>query len=55
VLASDDNIVISVLIWRLYQAGQSAETAALATLVILAVLPVLLLARLLPIARSTMD
>lgn len=55
VLASDDNIVISVLIWRLYQAGQSAETAALATLVILAVLPVLLLARLLPIARSSMD
>jgi iron(III) transport system permease protein len=55
VLASDDNIVISVLIWRLYQAGQAAETAALATLVILAVLPVLFLVRLLPIARNTMD
>ena len=55
VLASEDNIVISVLIWRLYQAGQAAETAALATLVILAVLPVLLLARFLPIARSNMD
>jgi len=55
VLASDDNIVLSVLIWRLYQAGQSAETAALATLVILAVLPILLIARGLPAARSDMD
>ncbi len=45
VLASDDNIVLPVLIWRLYQSGHSAETAALATLFIAAILPVLLIVR----------
>jgi iron(III) transport system permease protein len=55
VLASDDNIVLSVLIWRLYQAGQSAETAALATLVILTVAPILLVARGAVAARMEMD
>jgi iron(III) transport system permease protein len=45
VLASDENVVLSVLVWRLYQGGQSAETAALAVLFILAVIPVLALVR----------
>lgn len=55
VLASEGNIVLSVLLWRLYQAGQSAEMAALATLTILAVLPMLMIVRRLSSARTAME
>lgn len=45
VLFSQDNVVLSVVLWRLFQNGQAAPSAALASIIIVLVLPVVLLAR----------
>jgi iron(III) transport system permease protein len=45
VLYSQDNVVLSVLLWQLFQYGQPAPSAALACLVIVVVLPVVIAAR----------
>jgi len=45
VLYSQDNVVLSVLLWQLFQYGQPAPSAALACLVIVVVLPVVVLVR----------
>jgi iron(III) transport system permease protein len=45
VLYSPDNVVLSVLLWQLFQYGQPAPSAALACLIIAVVLPVVFLAR----------
>lgn len=55
VLASDDNIVLSVLLWRLYQGGDPARTAALASLIVLAVLPAIFLLRRRLVPNATRD
>jgi iron(III) transport system permease protein len=45
VLYSDNNVVLSVLLWRLLESGDSAPAAALSTLIIVAVIPVVFLLR----------
>ena len=40
VLYSQDNVVLSVLLWQLFQSGQLAPSAALASIIIAVVLPV---------------
>jgi iron(III) transport system permease protein len=45
VLFSQENVVLSVVLWRLFQSGQAAPAAALATIIIVLVLPVVVLAR----------
>jgi iron(III) transport system permease protein len=45
VLYSPDNVVLSVLLWQLFQSGQPAPSAALASIVIAVVLPVIFIAR----------
>jgi iron(III) transport system permease protein len=44
-LYTQDNVVLSVLLWRLYEGGQAAPSAALATIVIFLVIPVVFIAR----------
>ncbi|MBM3606924.1 MAG: iron ABC transporter permease [Alphaproteobacteria bacterium] len=51
VLYSQENVVLSVLIWQLFQGGQPAHSAALGILMIVLVIPVIVIARRL-IARS---
>jgi iron(III) transport system permease protein len=45
VLYSQDNVVLSVLLWQLFQSGQATASAALASIIIVVVLPVILVAR----------
>lgn len=45
VLYSPDNVVLSVLLWQLFQSGQPAPAAALASIVIAVALPVVFVAR----------
>lgn len=45
VLSSPDNIVLSVMLWRLFEDGSAAESAAVATLVIALVVPVIFVMR----------
>lgn len=45
VLFSPDNVVLSVLLWRLFNEGQTSVSAALGTLIIALVLPLIMLAR----------
>jgi iron(III) transport system permease protein len=45
VLFSQDNVVLSVLLWQLFQYGQPAPAAALASLIIAVALPVVIVAR----------
>ena len=52
VLYSQENVVMSVLIWQLFQGGQPAHSAALGVMMILMVLPVILLARRYIVARG---
>jgi iron(III) transport system permease protein len=53
VLYSQDNVVLSVLLWQLFSSGQAASSAALASIIIAVVLPVTLVARRL-LARGTL-
>ena len=52
VLYTQDNVVLSVLLWNLFQGGRTMEAAALGTLIIALVIPVLLIARRLLSSRS---
>jgi len=52
VLYSQDNVVLSVLLWQLFQSGQPASSAALASIIIAVVLPVIFVARRTLIRRS---
>jgi iron(III) transport system permease protein len=45
ILHSQDNVVLSVLLWKLFQNGDAPQAAALATIVIVLVVPVVALAR----------
>jgi iron(III) transport system permease protein len=45
ILHSPDNVVLSVLLWKLFQNGDAPQAAALATLIIVLVIPVVALAR----------
>jgi iron(III) transport system permease protein len=45
VLYSQDNVVLSVLLWQLFQSGQPAPSAALASIIVAVVLPVIFVAR----------
>jgi len=45
VLYSPDNVVLSVLLWQLFQSGQPAPSAALASIIVAVALPVIFLAR----------
>jgi iron(III) transport system permease protein len=45
VLYSQDNVVLSVLLWQLFQSGQPASSAALASIIIAVLLPVIFVAR----------
>lgn len=45
VLYSQDNVVLSVLLWHLFQGGQTTQASALATLMVLLVLPFVFIAR----------
>jgi iron(III) transport system permease protein len=55
VLYSPDNVVLSVLLWQLFQSGQPAAAAALASIVIAVVLPVIFVARRTLARRSLAD
>ncbi|HEY7666019.1 MAG TPA: iron ABC transporter permease [Xanthobacteraceae bacterium] len=55
VLYSPDNVVLSVLLWQLFQSGQPAASAALASIIIAVVLPVVFLARRTLVRRSLVD
>ena len=45
VLYSQDNVVLSVLLWQLFQSGQTAPSAALASIIVAVVLPIIFVAR----------
>jgi iron(III) transport system permease protein len=45
ILHSPDNVVLSVLLWKLFQNGDAPQAAALATVIIVLVVPVVALAR----------
>ena len=45
VLYSQENVVLSVLLWQLFQNGQPAPSAALGSIIIAVVLPVILITR----------
>jgi iron(III) transport system permease protein len=45
VLYSQENVVLSVLLWQLFQSGQPAPSAALASIIVAVVLPVIFVAR----------
>jgi iron(III) transport system permease protein len=45
VLYSQENVVLSVLLWQLFQYGQPAPSAALASIIIAVVLPIVFIAR----------
>jgi iron(III) transport system permease protein len=45
VLYSPDNVVLSVLLWHLFQSGQPAPSAALASIIVAVALPVIFVAR----------
>ena len=55
VLYSQDNVVLSVLLWQLFQAGQPAPSAALASIIIAVVLPVVFIVRRTLTRRSLAD
>ena len=55
VLYSQENVVLSVLLWQLFQNGQPAPSAALGTIMIAVVLPVIFLTRRILGARSVAD
>ncbi len=55
VLYSQDNVVLSVLIWQLFQGGQPAHSAALGTLMLLMVAPIIFFARRFLVARGSGD
>ncbi len=55
VLYSQENIVLSVLLWHLFQGGQTTQAAALASLIVALVLPVIFLARRLFMSRALSD
>jgi iron(III) transport system permease protein len=52
VLYSQDNVVMSVLIWQFFQGGEPARSAALAILMIVMVLPLVVFARRYLVARG---
>src|SRR5262249_48088381 len=45
VLYSPDNVVLSVLLWQMFQSGQPAASAALASIMVAIVLPLIFLSR----------
>jgi iron(III) transport system permease protein len=45
IMLSDDNIVLSVILWRLFETSRPMHAAAVATLIVLFVVPVIFLAR----------
>jgi iron(III) transport system permease protein len=45
VLYSPDNVVLSVLLWQMFQSGQPALSAALASIIVAIVLPLIFLSR----------
>ncbi len=55
VLYSPDNVVLSVLLWQLFQSGQPAPSAALASIVIAVALPVIFVVRRALARRSLAD
>ncbi len=55
VLYSPDNVVLSVLLWQLFQSGQPAPSAALASIVIAVALPVIFVVRRVLVRRSLAD
>ena len=55
VLFSQENVVLSVVLWRLFQSGQAAQSAALASIIIALVLPVVLIARRYLVPRGLAD
>ena len=55
VLYSQENVVLSVLLWQLFQNGQPAPSAALGTIIIAVVLPVIFVTRRILSARSVSE
>ena len=53
VLYSQDNVVMSVLIWQFFQGGEPGRSAALAILMIVMVLPLVMFARRFLVTRGT--
>ena len=45
-------VVLSVLLWHLFQGGRTAEAAALATIIIAGVIPMLVVARRVLVPRA---
>ncbi len=45
VLYNQDNVVLSVLLWRLFESGRAAPSAALATIILVLVIPIVFLLR----------
>jgi len=55
VLYSQENVVLSVLLWQLFQNGQPAPSAALGTIIIAVVLPVIIVTRRILGARAVSE
>jgi len=55
VLYSQENVVLSVLLWQLFQNGQPAPSAALGTIMIAVVLPVIFATRRILRLRSVVE
>jgi iron(III) transport system permease protein len=55
VLYGQDNVVLSVLLWRLFEGGQAAPSAALATIIIGLVIPVVFFVRRYLVPRTSAD
>jgi iron(III) transport system permease protein len=45
ILQSEENMVLSVILWRLFENGEAAKSAAVATLIMALVIPVIFFMR----------
>ena len=52
VLASQDNVVLGVVLWRLFEDGHAAEASAVASIVMAVVAPLLFVGRRLLVRRN---
>ena len=55
ILQSQDNVVLSVMMWKAFQSGKTLEAAAVGSIIVLLVIPVIFAMRRLVLARDGKD
>ena len=55
ILQSQDNMVLSVMMWKAFQSGKTLEAAAVGSIIVLLVIPVIFAMRSLVLARDGKD